>query len=151
MSNLNFWDQNKGAIKTYSSSSSTGMAGSAERDAVPMSMAAVLAPVPRTLASSTSDPVRFGMLPQGTCARCFNSICGGVDPQTGRPLPPRPCGPNDRFNCYYSSEAMCNQNQPQRQTLAASLSTSPFRDVMQTVYNQPNYADAVETFYAGKN
>jgi hypothetical protein len=140
MSNFNFWDQNKAAL-----SSRNAMNGGY------MSMAALLAPVPPTLSASTTNPVRFGMLPQGTCARCFDSICGGVNAQTGRPLPERACGPNDRFNCYYPSEAACNQNQAQRQALAASLSTSPFRDVMQTVYNQPNYADAAETFFAGKN
>jgi hypothetical protein len=165
---FNFWDKDSTQNPLSLQASMTGpRAGSAREDEMVgtgmQSMSVLLAPpVPRALKLSSGyggsgavvpdEPVvRFGMLPQGTCARCFNSICGGVNPNNGRPLPARPCAAGEQFNCYYPSEAACNANQPQRQMLAASLSAAPFQNVMKTVYSQPNYADALQTFFAGKN
>lgn len=161
---FNFWDTETRKPMSLQASMTGPMAGSAQEDEMVgtgmLSMSVLLAPpLPRALkmtsgqSSSLDDQpvVRFGMLPQGTCVRCFNSVCGGVNPNNGRPLPPRPCAPGEQLNCYYPSESACNSNQPQRQMLSASLSTAPFQNVMKTVYNQPNYADALQTFFAGKN
>lgn len=109
-----------------------------------MSMSTLLDP-------SSNTTIKYGRLPQGGCARCFSSICGGVDPNTGRPLPDKPCGPSDVFNCYYPSDLACNSNEPRRQQLTQKLSTAPFSFTMKTVFDQPNYADAAQTFFAGRN
>ena len=140
----NFWDQNAPAKQP-------GVIGLGK-----LSMNAQLAPAAPArsgmgASAGSPDNVKFGMLSNGTCVRCFNSVCGGVDRSTGRPLPDHPCSDNQVLNCYYPSEAVCTNNQPQRQKLSMALSAAPFRDTIAVTYNQPNYADAMDTFFAGYN
>jgi hypothetical protein len=91
---------------------------------------------------------RVGRLRQGGYAACnsLHGLCAPIDPLSGRELAQRPCEPpDDVFQCYYTTNPT-----PARALAMASLSSQPFSSVMQTVYNQPNYGDAVQTFFAGK-
>ena len=99
----------------------------------------------------------YGRLPGGGCVRCSDprnyGVCGGVDKSTGRPLPPRECEVDKGmlFNCYYpapNSQTKCYGSM-RRAASVASLSSEPFRKVLQATADQPNYMDAVQTMYAG--
>jgi hypothetical protein len=93
-------------------------------------------------------PVKVGRLRQGGYAKCdsLEGLCAPVDPLSGRQLAERPCQPpDDLFNCYYTTNPT-----PARAMQMAALSSEPFGSVMKTVYSQPNYGDAVQTFFAGK-
>lgn len=151
----NFWSQAPRPANGLLGVGSSGAGG-------PLSMSALLFPAPRALsagrdgAGGGAKTERVGLLPQGTCIRCYDTVCGGVNASTGRPLPDHRCVPSagEAFGCYYDSLDECNvanRNQPQRQLLAATLSTAPFRDVMAVTYDQPSYASAAETFFAGRN
>lgn len=97
---------------------------------------------------SVSEPMKVGRLRQGGYAQCgtLEGLCAPVSPLTGRELARRPCAPpNDIFNCYYEGNPA-----PARAMQMAALSSEPFGHVMKTVYSQPNYGDAVQTFFAGK-
>lgn len=90
---------------------------------------------------------KVGRLRQGGYAKCgtLHGLCGPVDPVSGNDLPWVPCqAPNLIFNCYYEGNPT-----PARALQMASLSSEPFHNVMKTVYSQPNYGDAVQTFFAG--
>lgn len=95
------------------------------------------------------QPQKVGRLRQGGFASCgsLKGLCGPVDPQSGRELAWQPCSPErgDAFNCYYEGNPA-----PVRATAMATLSSEPFGSVMKTVYNQPSYGDAAQTFFAGK-
>lgn len=151
----NFWSQAPRPANGLLGVGSSGGGG-------PLSMSALLFPAPHALsagrdgAGGGAKTERVGLLPQGTCIRCYDTVCGGVNPSTGRPLPDHRClaSAGEAFGCYYDSLDECNvanRNQPQRQLLAATLSTAPFRDVMAVTYDQPSYASAAETFFAGRN
>lgn len=110
---------------------------------------------PRLVATATPsgamveqvEAERVGRLRQGGYAKCgtLEGLCGPVDPVSGRQLPWQPCNPPDHvYNCYYEGNPT-----PARATMMATLSSAPFQNVMKTVYNQPNYGDAVQTFFAG--
>lgn len=111
-----------------------------------------LAPAaPRMTVSASGQPVmvaeQVGRLRQGGYARCgtLEGLCGPVDPVSGKQLPYVPCQPPDfLYNCYYEGNPT-----PARALQMATLSSEPFHDVMKTVYSQPNYGDAVQTFFAG--
>jgi hypothetical protein len=158
----NFWDQRTASSSAPSNLGSTVTTRNMTGFGAPLSMAALLFPSPApgvTQLSSSLRSERVGLIPQGTCARCFGSICGGVDPSTGRPLPERPCAPNNEnlapFNCYYESLDQCNEvnnRRPPRQLLVATLTTAPsFNDVMELTFDQPNYGTAVQTFFSSNN
>jgi hypothetical protein len=106
---------------------------------------------PRVSLSATGqevvEPEKVGRLRQGGYARCgtLEGLCGPVDPVSGTQLPYVPCQPPDLlYNCYYKGNPT-----PARSLQMATLSSEPFHDVMKTVYSQPNYGDAVQTFFAG--
>lgn len=93
------------------------------------------------------QPEKVGRLRQGGYAKCgtLEGLCGPVDPLSGKQLPYVPCQPPDLlYNCYYEGNPA-----PARSMQMATLSSEPFHNVMKTVYNQPNYGDAVQTFFAG--
>jgi hypothetical protein len=93
------------------------------------------------------EPVLYGRLRTGQYAECSSNIlglCGPVDPQTGRELPPVKCNPPKFvYNCYYEGTPA-----PRYSALSAAMSSEPFQSAINTVYSQPNYADATQTFFA---
>lgn len=118
---------------------------------LPTSVQYGLAPQPAMLQTVQGEqivvPEKVGRLRQGGYAKCgsLKGLCGPVDPQSGLQLPYQKCDPpNLLFNCYYDGNPA-----PARATAVAALSSAPFNKVMSTVYNQPNYGDAVQTFFAG--
>jgi hypothetical protein len=105
-------------------------------------------PVPQYAGGEVFEqPTMYGRLRTGQYAQCSTNIlglCGPVDPQSGRQLPPVKCRPPDVvYNCYYEDSP-----KPRYSALSAAMSSEPFTTAMNVVYNQPNYADATDTFFA---
>jgi hypothetical protein len=93
------------------------------------------------------QPVLYGRLRTGQYAQCDTNIlglCAPVDPQSGRELKPVKCNPPSHiYHCYYEGSPV-----PRYSALSAAMSSEPFHSAMNTVYSQPNYADATQTFFA---
>jgi hypothetical protein len=109
--------------------------------------------VPRlsATAGSSGGEQRYGMVKTGACVLCNGSLCGGVDPSSGRPLPEKPCaGQSIPFNCYYPSMDACYAGNDTRSAMVAGLTATPFTKVMEVSYAQPSYAEAFQTMLAGK-
>lgn len=108
--------------------------------------AAAGVPVP-TGGEVIKEPVLYGRLRTGQYAQCDTNIlglCAPVDPVSGREMAPVRCNPpNLVYHCYYEGSPA-----PRYSALSASMSSEPFQSAINTVYSQPNYADATQTFFA---
>lgn len=107
---------------------------------------------PRAAAAPGAPPMtkKYGILPfqNDQCVECLGNVCGGTNPKTGRPNPDVPCARPGQTYCYYNTMDECEGGLP-KATKAAALSSEPFGQVVKTAFNQPNYYDALQTFYAG--
>ena len=147
----NFWNRTSAPPLSLSTPSSEIGVGSLSMSALLSPSAPLSATTAVSAGRTAADLGKYGRLPGGVCTRCFDAVCGGVDPSNGRPLPPRKCADGETVRCYFDSFDECNKPYPQRQALASTLSTKPMGQLMKTVYEQPSYSDAAQTFFNGYN